>query len=91
MFNSKILSMKLAAIYNVWDGVELLRGSMESVKDGVDLFIIVYQNVSNIGEVFHPLALLRYYREIYFYSPGALHCVPSVSGPISTMQRDRTQ
>ena len=47
--------MKLAAIYNVWDGVELLRGSMESVMSGVDLFIIVYQNVSNTGEEFHPL------------------------------------
>jgi len=47
--------MKLAAIYNVWDGVELLRGSMESVKDGVDLFIIVYQTVSNLGEVFDPI------------------------------------
>lgn len=47
--------MKLAAIYNVWDGVELLRGSMESVKEGVDLFIIVYQTVSNLGEHFDPI------------------------------------
>jgi len=47
--------MKLAAIYNVWDGVELLRGSMDSVADGVDVFIIVYQDVSNYGEEFKPL------------------------------------
>jgi hypothetical protein len=46
--------MKLAAIYNVWDGVELLNGSMESVADGVDLFIIVFQNVSNTGEIYDP-------------------------------------
>jgi len=46
--------MKLAAIYNVWDGVELLSGSMKSVADGVDLFIIVFQKVSNTGEIFDP-------------------------------------
>lgn len=47
--------MKLAAIYNVWDGVELLRGSMLTMKDYVDLFIIVYQDVSNYGEEYDPL------------------------------------
>jgi hypothetical protein len=47
--------MKLAAIYNVWDGVELLHGSMLSVARGVDLFIIVYQDVSNFGEKYDPM------------------------------------
>jgi hypothetical protein len=47
--------MKLAAIYNVWDGVELLKGSMDCLKDHVDLFIIVYQDVSNFGEYYDPL------------------------------------
>jgi len=47
--------MKLAAIYNVWDGVELLPGSMRCLKGSVDLFIIVYQTVSNYGEHFNPL------------------------------------
>lgn len=46
--------MKLAAIYNLWDGAELLRGSMECLKDHVDLFIIVYQEVSNFGEQYDP-------------------------------------
>lgn len=46
--------IKLAAIYNVWDGVELLKGSMESVADGVDEFIVVYQTRSNHGEEFDP-------------------------------------
>lgn len=41
---------KLAAIYNVWDGDELLAGSVNTIKDHVDLIIIVYQNVSNFGE-----------------------------------------
>lgn len=45
---------KLAAIYNVWDGVELLRGSMMRMKDDVDIFIIVYQDVSNYGEEYDP-------------------------------------
>ncbi len=47
--------MKIAAIYNVFDGVELLRGSMMCLKDDVDIFIIVYQQVSNYGELYYPL------------------------------------
>lgn len=47
--------MKLAAIYNVWDGVELLKGSMDCLHGHVDLFIIVYQDVSNFGEQYDPL------------------------------------
>ncbi len=47
--------MRLAAIYNVWDGCELLKGSMLSIKDHVDLIIIVYQDVSNFGEKYDPL------------------------------------
>lgn len=47
--------MKLSVIYNVWCGVELLRGSMLCMKDEVDLFIIVYQDVSNFGEQYDPL------------------------------------
>lgn len=46
---------KLAAIYNVWDGDELLEYSINSVKSGVDLFIIVYQTTSNFGEKYDPL------------------------------------
>jgi len=50
--------VKLAAVYNVFDGVELLVGSMRSVKDSVDLFIIVYQDISNFGEQYNPLSHL---------------------------------
>lgn len=47
--------MKLAAIYNAWDGIELLRGSMNCLKYHVDLFIIVWQDVSNFGEYYNPV------------------------------------
>lgn len=47
--------VKLAAIYNVWDGEELLIPSMRSMQFGVDVFIIVYQRVSNFGEKYNPL------------------------------------
>lgn len=46
--------MKLAAIYNVWDGVEHLQGSINCLKKDVDLFIIIYQDVSNYGEKYDP-------------------------------------
>lgn len=43
--------MKLAAIYNVWDGIELLPYSIASIRDHVDVVIIVWQEKSNWGEV----------------------------------------
>ncbi len=46
---------KLAAIYNVWDGIEHLKCSMNCLKNDVDLFVIVYQDVSNYGEIYNPL------------------------------------
>jgi hypothetical protein len=42
--------MKLAAIYNTFDGEELLEGSIKQIYDLVDGVIIVYQTQSNFGE-----------------------------------------
>ena len=42
--------MKLAAIYNVWDGLELLEHSIKSIRNQVDAVIVVYQRWSNWGE-----------------------------------------
>lgn len=47
------MSCKIAAIYNVFDGDELLKHSIKSVR--ADLFIIVYQTTSNFGERYDPL------------------------------------
>lgn len=49
--------MKLAGIYNVWDGVELLRGSIDQLE--LDLIIIVWQDVSNFGERFDPMERMK--------------------------------
>lgn len=49
---------KLAAIYNVFDGIEFLPGSMACLNDQVDLFIVVWQNVSNFGESFYEFSKL---------------------------------
>lgn len=46
--------MKLCAIYNCWDGIELLPGSIKCLYDHVDEIIIVYQEVSNFGEKYSP-------------------------------------
>jgi hypothetical protein len=46
--------MKLAAIYNIWCGDELLSGSVDCIKDHVDLIIFVYQVESNFGEFHNP-------------------------------------
>jgi hypothetical protein len=42
--------MKLAAIYNVFDGEELLEQSIRQIRLHVDVVILVYQTVSNWGE-----------------------------------------
>jgi hypothetical protein len=47
--------MKLAAIYNVFDGEELLMGSIRCIKDHVDEIIIVWQDISNYGEHYSPV------------------------------------
>lgn len=43
--------MKLAAVYNVWDGDELLLGSIKQIRDLVDVVIIVYQRESHRGNI----------------------------------------
>jgi hypothetical protein len=53
--------MKLAAIYNVWDGVELLFGSILQIYDDVDLVIIVYQDISNFGEAYSPMPEMEHF------------------------------
>lgn len=42
--------MKLAAIYNAWDGLELLPDSIKSIRHEVDKVIVVWQEWSNWGE-----------------------------------------
>jgi hypothetical protein len=45
---------KLAGIWNVWDGDELLKRSIELIKPHLDLVIVIYQNTSNSGEFYNP-------------------------------------
>jgi hypothetical protein len=45
--------MKLAAIYNVWDGEEHLEKSVNSIKAHVDFIICVCQTKSNRGELYN--------------------------------------
>lgn len=47
--------MILAAIYNTFDGEELLEGSIAQIIDEVDEILIVYQFESNIGEYYPDL------------------------------------
>ncbi len=42
--------MRLAAVYNVWDGEELLIHSMNSINSAVDVIVIIWQKTSNYGE-----------------------------------------
>lgn len=42
--------MRIAAIYNVWDGIEILRHSVRCMRPLVDEIIIVYSRMSNRQE-----------------------------------------
>ncbi len=50
--------MNLAAIYNTFDGEELLEGSIKQFYEAVDVVIIVYQTTSNYGEYYPDVELL---------------------------------
>lgn len=56
--------IKLAAIINLWDGIELLRGSIDCYKDHVDEIIIVWQEVSNFGEPHNPPSIINLSSEV---------------------------
>jgi len=45
---------KLAGIWNVWDGDELLERSIELIKPHLDVIIVVFQSISNSGEFYEP-------------------------------------
>ena len=46
--------MKLGASYNLFDGEELLRDSILSIRDSVDFISVVYQKESNYGNPYDP-------------------------------------
>jgi hypothetical protein len=52
--------MKLAAIYNVFDGAELLLPSIARLRGHVDMIIIVWQNISNFGEPYDPREYINF-------------------------------
>ncbi len=43
--------MKLAALYTVWNGLELLQPSIEQIYNEVDFIVIAWQKQSNKGEL----------------------------------------
>jgi len=70
--------MKLAAVYNVFDGEELLPYSINNIRSVVDKVIIVYQTISNVGER-HPRKDIENFLEtmdcdeIILYTPHLSH------------------
>lgn len=45
---------KIAGIWNVWDGDELLERSIELIKPHLDVVIVIFQTISNSGELYLP-------------------------------------
>jgi hypothetical protein len=69
--------MKLGAAYNVFDGVELLEGSIKSIRDNVDFICVVFQEFSNFGnqldrqsiQLFKDLVEKKVIDQIHYYKP----------------------
>jgi hypothetical protein len=74
--------MKLGVSYNVWDGEELLKCSIESIKKNVDYISVVYQTTSNFGKpcdvglipLLEELLKDGLIHEMYEYNPTNEHC-----------------
>ena len=58
-----IKNKKIGVSYNVFDGEELLPGSIECIGDIVDFVTVVYQEKSNIGNE-HDIDIKRYLEEL---------------------------
>ncbi len=43
--------MKLGVSYNLFDGEELLEKSILSIRENVDYISVVFQMVSNLGDI----------------------------------------
>ena len=69
--------MKLGVSYNIFDGEELLEGSIKQIRSEVDYISVVYQTVSNFGNPCNPglISLLEKLKndglidELYLYKP----------------------
>lgn len=69
--------MKLGVSYNLFDGEELLEGSIKQIKDEVDYISVVYQTKSNLGNkcsdnlinLIEKLKSDKLIDELYLYEP----------------------
>jgi len=72
--------MKLGVSYNVFDGEELLEGSIKSIRQSVDYISVVYQTISNFGKecskdllpLLERLKKDKLINDIVFYQPISL-------------------
>jgi hypothetical protein len=69
--------MKLGVSYNIFDGEELLKDSIKSIRENVDYINVVYQTTSNFGQMCSEKLLdilsefqnNKFVDTLYFYEP----------------------
>ncbi len=77
--------MRLCAIYNVWDDMEMLYYSLDNISKMVDGVIVVYSRNSNFGEVGKAPNVLQDHRTI------ALNCEPIAGSQPADNERMKRQ
>ena len=76
--------MKLAAAYTVWNGLELIWGSIEAIQDQVDEIIICWQEHSNKGE--RSEELLKFVEHLEFTNFHLVEFTPDLN--LNTKQNE---
>ena len=79
--------MKLAALYTVWNGLELLEPSIAQIYIEVDAFVICWQRVSNKGEVNNDVeAFVKRFKGFKYH---VIEFAPDLA--VSTKQNERNK
>lgn len=85
--------MKLAACYTVFNGLELLKQSIEQIKNHVDEIIICYQDISNKGnkcDKVHPF-IMDFARNFNGKNIHILYFKPDLPGNTKENERKKHQ
>jgi hypothetical protein len=79
--------MRLGALYSVFNGIELLEKSINQIIDHVDVVVICYQTVSNVGEC--DIDLYNNLKHLSSRKVHLCHWIPDLS--LTTKQNERNK
>lgn len=84
------MTMRLGVIYTVFNGLELLEGSIRQILDHVDHVVIVYQNISNRGNKDETVEgkVMEVLTKLGREKPNKIMCIPYIMNPGFTTKQN---